>query len=161
MRLRAWLICVAALAAQAHATAAAQPQPIVVRLHHPGENQIPAAITEIRLLPRYTEIVVTTLRPATQVCWSESGPDSPFLLSGGKRFAFIDGDNIRNCPARQSYRTNEAMILRFAPLDGDYPELSLVEGEGGEKQALDPSSSRVRYWNFLRIRFDGGPPARK
>ncbi|HJQ56161.1 MAG TPA: hypothetical protein VJ890_04605 [Vineibacter sp.] len=148
----------AALALLAPAARAEQ-KPIVVRLHHPGENQIPAAITEVRLMTAHTEVVVTALRRAEQVCWTESGPDAPYLLSGGKRFRFLGGDNIKSCPARQSYRANDVMVLRFVPLDGDYPELSLVEGEGGEKQALDPSSSRIRYWNFLRIRFDGAKPA--
>lgn len=164
MRLGLCLTFVAALAALALVTptSRAEQKPVVVRLHHPGENQIPAAITEIRLFATYTEVVVTMVRPADQVCWRASGPDSPYLLTGGKRYRLIGGENIKHCPARQSYRTSEVMVLRFDPLEGDHPELSLVEGEGGEKQMLDPSSSRTRYWNFLRIRFDDGTgPAKK
>jgi len=44
------------------------------------------------------------------------------------------------------------MVLRFEPLDPQIREFSLVEGEGGENQMVDPASSRGSYWNFLHVK---------
>jgi hypothetical protein len=50
------------------------------------------------------------------------------------------------------------MVLRFEPIEPQIREFSLVEGEGGENQMIDPASSRGTYWNFLHVKSQG--PAR-
>jgi hypothetical protein len=45
------------------------------------------------------------------------------------------------------------MVLRFEPLEPQVREFSLVEGEGGENQMIDPASAvNIRYWNFLHVK---------
>ena len=37
----------------------------------------------------------------------------------------------------------------------EFPEVrtfSLVEGQGGENQMIDPASTKSRFWNFLRVK---------
>ena len=81
------------------------------------------------------------------------GAQQPDLLAGGKRYRFLGGDRITDCPAQRDYAERELMILRFEPLPAGVREFSLVEGEGGENQALDPASMKDRsFWNFLRIK---------
>ena len=65
---------------------------------------------------------------------------------------FLGGDGITACPARRNYVARESMALRFEPLDPQAKEFSLVEGQGGENQMIDPASSKSRFWNFLRVK---------
>ena len=120
-------------------------------MHHIAENQVPVVITEVRRFSNYTEIYLTTLESLRQVCWSFSGQNSPYLLSEGTRYRFMGGENITRCPTTRAYIKNETMILRFNPLGNQVRKFHLVEGEGGENQLIDPSSSKTRYWNFLNV----------
>jgi hypothetical protein len=122
------------------------------QLFHLAENRIPVAIVQVTRTPRYTEIRLETQAPRPKVCWSSSGPNSPYLLSSGTRYRFIGGDDIANCPNERDYAAHQGMVLRFEPLPPKVPEFSLVEGEGGENQMIDPAANRGRsYWNFLHV----------
>jgi hypothetical protein len=138
-------------------------QPVLAEsLMHPAENKVPVAIVRIERMPRFTEIHIETQAPRSKVCWASSGPNSPYLLASGRRHRFIDGDTITSCPATRDYGARETMVLRFEPLDPQVREFSLVEGEGGENQMIDPASSRGSYWNFLRVKLqaaDAKPPS--
>jgi hypothetical protein len=138
-------------------------QPVLAEsLLHVAENKVPVAIVRIERMPRFTEVHIETQAPRSKVCWASSGPNSPYLLANGRRHRFIDGDAITNCPATRDYGARETMVLRFEPLDAQIREFSLVEGEGGENQMIDPASSRGSYWNFLRVKLQssGAPPQR-
>ena len=51
-----------------------------------------------------------------------------------------------------NYGAGEVMVLRFEPLGAQVHEFSLVEGQGGENQLIDPVAHKTeRYWNFLHI----------
>lgn len=52
----------------------------------------------------------------------------------------------------RNYAAGESMALRFEALDSQAKEFSLVEGQGGENQMIDPASSKARFRNFLRVR---------
>jgi hypothetical protein len=121
-------------------------------LFHPAENQVRVAMIGVVLAGAFTEVHLQTQAALTGVCWNSSGPDSPYLLSDGHRYRFLNGDNISACPARQGYADKDVMVLRFEPLDAKAREFSLVEGEGGERQLTDPKSSATRYWNFLHVK---------
>ena len=123
-------------------------------IYHFAENQVPVVMTEVRRISEHTEIHLITLEPLKQVCWTFSGPHSPYLLSEGRRHRFLGGDYITACPTTRAYKAGETMILRFSPLGKHVKEFSLVEGQGGENQLIDPSSSRTRYWNFLHVRLE-------
>ncbi len=124
-------------------------------IKHRAENDVPVVMTEVARLQSYTEIHLSTLTPIVGVCWTLSGPDSPYLLAAGVRYKFIDGDYIDYCPNRTNYNVGERMVLRFAPLPGGINEFHLVEGEGGEHQLIDPTSSQgIGYWNFLHIKLN-------
>ena len=128
-------------------------QPVLAEsLLHLAENKVPVAIVRIERTPRFTEVHIETQAPRSKVCWASSGPNSPYLLANGRRHRFIDGDAITNCPATRDYGAREAMVLRFEPLDPQVREFSLVEGEGGENQMIDPARSRGSYWNFLHVK---------
>jgi hypothetical protein len=124
-------------------------------LLHPAENKVPVAIVRIERTPRFTEIHIETQAPRSKVCWASRGPNSPYLLANGRRHRFIDGDAITSCPATRDYGAHETMVLRFEPLDPQIREFSLVEGEGGENQMIDPAASRGSYWNFLHVMSHG------
>lgn len=131
-------------------------QPVLAEsLLHPAENKVPVAIVRLERTPRFTEIHIETQAPRSKVCWASSGPNSPYLLANGRRHRFIDGESITNCPATRDYGAHETMVLRFEPLDPQIREFSLVEGEGGENQMIDPASSRGSYWNFLHVKSQG------
>jgi hypothetical protein len=121
-------------------------------LLHPAENNVPVAIVRIERTARFTEVAIETQAPRQKVCWYASGPNSPYLLAGGRRYRLIEGDKIAGCPATRDYGAHETMVLRFAPLEPAVGEFSLVEGEGGENQLTDPASTRARYWNFLHVK---------
>ena len=121
-------------------------------LMHPAENNVPVAIVRIERTARFTEVHIETQAPRSKVCWASSGPNSPYLLANRHRYRLLEGDKIANCPATRDYGAHETMVLRFEPLDPQIREFSLVEGEGGENQLIDPASSRGNYWNFLRVK---------
>ena len=129
-------------------------QPVAAdSLSYQAENNVPVAIVKVVRTPRYTEAHLQTQAVRPQVCWSSTGPNSPYLLAAGHRYRLLGGDNITNCPAKRDYASGEIMVLRFEPLDSQVQEFSLVEGEGGENQMADPASSRgIRYWNFLHVK---------
>jgi hypothetical protein len=124
-------------------------------LMHPAENNVPVAIVRIERTARFTEVHIETQAPRSKVCWASSGPNSPYLLANRHRYRLLEGDKIANCPATRDYGAHETMVLRFEPLDPQIREFSLVEGEGGENQLIDPASSRGNYWNFLRVKSQG------
>ena len=121
-------------------------------LAHKAENQVQVTLVEVNRLAQYTEVKLRPDVDLQNVCWTDQGDNSPYLLAGGKRYRFIQGHNIMICPARRSYKAGELMILHFEPLPADVHQMSLVEGKGGENQMIDPASQPgTRYWNFLRI----------
>lgn len=120
---------------------------------HRAENNEPVAIVQVIRTPQYTEVHLQTQEARPKACWASDGPNSPYLLAAGRRHRFVDGDNISNCPANQDYAAGDTMMLRFAPLDLQSREFSLVEGQGGENQMVDPKSSPgTSYWNFVRVK---------
>lgn len=117
-----------------------------------AENQVPVAVVEVIRTPSYTEVHLQTQQPRPNVCWTAAGPNSPYLLTSGHRYRFISGDHVTTCPQLMNYGASEIMVLRFEPLGAQVHEFSLVEGQGGENQMIDPASDKkVRYWNFLHI----------
>ncbi len=125
-------------------------------LFHPAENNVSVAIVRLERTERFTEVHIETQAPRSKVCWWANGPDSPFLIASGHRYRLLDGDNIASCPASRDYGAHEIMVLRFEPLAPQIREFSLVEGEGGENQMLNPTSSpRTHYWNFLHVTSPG------
>lgn len=121
-------------------------------VHQPAENNIPVAMIDVARSSRYTEVRLQAQAAVTGVCWTSQGADSPYLLAGGRRYRFLGGDGITACPARRNYVARESMALRFEPLDPQVKEISLIDGQGGENQMIDPASSKTRFWNFLRIK---------
>lgn len=121
-------------------------------LSHRAENQVQVTLVEVNRQAQYTEVKLRPDIDLQNVCWTDQGDNSPYLLAAGKRYRFIEGHNIMICPARRGYKAGELMILRFEPLPADVHQVSLVEGRGGENQMIDPSSEPgMRYWNFLRV----------
>ena len=118
----------------------------------PAENKVPVTMIEVIKTPRHTEIRLQTQAALNGVCWTSQGTDSPYLLAGGRRYRFLGGDGITACPAVRNYAARESMALRFEALDPQAKEFSLVEGQGGENQMIDPASSKSRFWNFLRVK---------
>jgi hypothetical protein len=146
MRMHAGLFSVMALVASC-AVARAD------KVFYLAENKVPVALVEVIRTPQYTEVRLETQAPRPKVCWSASGPNSPYLLADSHRYRFIGGDRIANCPERRDYAARELMILRFQPIESNVREFSLVEGEGGENQLINPASSPgTRYWNFLHVK---------
>ena len=117
-----------------------------------AENKVPVTMIGVVTSARYTEVRLQTQAAVADVCWTSQGADSPYLLAGGRRYRFLGGDGITACPARRNYVALESMALRFEPLDPQAKEFSLVEGQGGENQMIDPTSSKARFWNFLRVK---------
>jgi hypothetical protein len=121
----------------------------------PAENNVPVSAVEVVRGAGYTEVRLQTREAISKVCWFASGPDSPFLVASGKRYRLLGGDNIANCPAGHDYAARDIMALRFEPLPAQVREFSLVEGDGGESQMLDPKSRPGnRFWNFLHIKLN-------
>lgn len=118
-----------------------------------AENKVAMAMVEVIRGPKYTEVFLQAQADFDKVCCNASGPNSPYLLAGGKRYRFIDGERISLCPDRRAYTMRDYMILRFEPLEESVHIFSLVEGEGGEKQMSDPAAKTgTRYWNFLGVK---------
>ena len=130
-------------------TSAAQASPV----HVPAENQVPVTMTAVSQSRAETRITLHIDQPLKQVCWDNSGPNSPYLISGSHRYRLLGGTNISDCPRRRDYSAGEVMNLRFEPVPHAAHDLSLVEGEGGERQMNgDPNTSGTRYWNFLHVK---------
>jgi hypothetical protein len=121
-------------------------------VYHAAENRVPVVMTDVLRYTDRTEIRLKILKPLKAACWAYSGANSPYLLADGRRHRFLSGENIAACPTRKPYQANAVMILRFEPLGQNVRAFHLVEGRGGENQLIDPSSSRNRYWNFLKVR---------
>jgi hypothetical protein len=116
-----------------------------------AENQVPVALVQIERGPVYTEVRLQTRAALAKVCWYADGPNSPYLLADAQRYRFQGGDDIATCPSTRNYALGEVMVLRFAPLPPGVHDVSLVEGQGGENQMVNPNSSHVRFWNFLHV----------
>ena len=112
------------------------------------------ALVKVVRAAGYTEIHLQTQASLKDVCWYASGPNSPYLLADAHRYRYLSGDNIAACPAQQAYADRQVMVLRFEPLAPQTRTFSLVEGQGGENQMIDPSSTKSRFWNFLRVKLD-------
>jgi len=123
-------------------------------LFHRAENQVQVALVKVVRTANYTEVHLQTLAALKSVCWYASGENSPYLLAEGRRFRYLSGDNIAACPAQQDYANQAVMVLRFQPLAAKTRTFSLVEGQGGENQMIDPASTQSRFWNFLRVKLD-------
>jgi hypothetical protein len=123
-------------------------------LPHRAENQVPAAIVEIKRLAAHTEIHIQALAALTKVCFPASGPNSPYLLAAGRNYRYRGGDNVTACPERRDYAAGDIIILRFEPLAPESSTFSFVSGQAGEKQSIDTISPTTPYWNFLRVRLN-------
>jgi hypothetical protein len=121
-------------------------------LFHKAENEVPVALVGVTRAADHTEVRLQALQALEQVCWYASGVNSPYLLVDGQRYPLIGHGNVTPCPTRRSYANGEVMVLRFQPLPASARTVSLVEGQGGENQALNPAANRTeRFWNFLRF----------
>jgi hypothetical protein len=116
-----------------------------------AENQVPVAIVQVISGPNFAEVHIQVQAAQISVCWSPTGPNSPYLLADGHRYRYRDGDNVTACPTRKLYAANEVMVLRFQPLGNQVDKFSFVEGEGGENQLVDHVDSAMRYWNFFGV----------
>jgi hypothetical protein len=123
-------------------------------LFHRAENQVQVALVKVVRTANHTEVQLQTQAALKEVCWYATGENSPYLLAEGRRYRFLSGDNIAACPAQQPYTDKEVMVLRFQPLSPQARTFSLVEGQGGENQMIDPASTKSRFWNFLRVKLD-------
>jgi hypothetical protein len=121
-------------------------------LFHRAENQVQVALVKVVRQAQATEIHLQTLGALKSVCWESTGRNSPYLLVDGRRYRYLGSRNITPCPTRRPYADREIMVLRFEPIPATANTFSLVEGQGGENQMIDPSSSKDRYWNFLRVK---------
>ena len=123
-------------------------------LFHRAENQVPVAMVQVVRTADYTEVHLQTQAALKRVCWNSTGPNSPYLLADGRRYRYLSGENITACPTQRPYGDKDVMVLRFEPLASQARAFSLVEGQGGENQMIDPKSSGTQYWNFLRIKLN-------
>jgi hypothetical protein len=121
-------------------------------LSHHAENQVPVTLVQVTRAAQFTELSLRADTDLKGVCWTHGAADSPYLLADGKRYRFLRGRNITACPNRRAYKGGETMLLSFEPLPASAHQMSMVEGEGGEKQMADPASQPgIRYWNFLHV----------
>ena len=123
-------------------------------LFHRAENQVQVTLVKVVRMADYTEVHLQTQAALKGVCWYATGENSPYLLAEARRFRYLSGDNIAACPAQQDYANQAVMVLRFQPLAAQTRTFSLVEGQGGENQMIDPASTQSRFWNFLRVKLD-------
>jgi len=123
-------------------------------LAHRAENGVPVVMIEVARIDKVTRVTLRAEEALSRVCWAPGGADSRYLIADGRRYRFLSGDNITACPTTRDYRAQETLTLRFELLDERVRVVSLVEGQGGESQMVDPSSSPNRYWNFLRVPVD-------
>ena len=130
-------------------------QPVAAEtLPHRAENQVPAAIVEIKRPAQHTEIHLQAQAALAKVCFAASGPNSPYLLAAGRNYRYLGGDNVTACPDRRDYAAGDIMVLRFEPLVAGSSTFSFVSGQSGEKQPIDAVSPTTPYWNFLRVRLN-------
>jgi hypothetical protein len=125
---------------------------LAMPLAHQSENQIPVTMVSVDQSSAYTEVRLRADAALASVCWYFSGPNSPYLLANNQRYLFLGGDNIVACNGAKPYASGEVMTLRFQLLPTDVAEFSLVEGKGGEDQALGGGFKEERFWNFLHVR---------
>jgi hypothetical protein len=124
-------------------------------LFHKAENQVQVAIVQVKQASNYTEVRLETLSATRgDVCWYKTGPDSPYLIADGRRYRYLHGDNVRDCPNGRKYDDREIMVLRFEPLPQTIREFSLVEGEGGEEQMRGNKRANETFWNFLYVKLN-------
>jgi hypothetical protein len=116
-----------------------------------AESHVPMAIVQVISSARTTEVQIQAQAARTEVCWTLKGTNSPYLLASGRRYHYLGGDNVTDCPQRQEYAVGEVMVLRFEPLDAQVKTFALVEGEGGENQILDSGGNGMTFWNFLSV----------
>lgn len=122
---------------------------------HMAENNVQVAMVKVVRMPQHTEVQLETRAALKGVCWYFQGPNSPYLIAADRRYRFMSGERITNCPQKRDYASGETMILRFQPLPAHVRQFSMVEGEGGENQMADPASRRNEtFWNFLRVKVD-------
>jgi hypothetical protein len=119
-------------------------------LFHRAENQVPLAIVQVTRTSTSTEVRIQTQAALKKVCWTLTGPESPYLLAIGRQFHYLDGDNTA-CPARRDYADGEAMVLRFAPLGVQVSTFSFVAGQAHASRTISPASAAGRDWNFIRV----------
>jgi len=117
---------------------------------HRAENQVPVAIVQVTRTPSYTEIHLQAQAPLTKVCWTSTGPNSPYILAIGRSLRYLEGDNVTTCPARRDYADKEVMVLRFEPLEMQVSTFSLVASQMGEGRSTG-SATAARDWNFQRV----------
>jgi hypothetical protein len=79
-------------------------------LFHRAENQLPVAIVRIERAPAHTEIHLQAQAALTKVCFAASGPNSPYLLAGGRNYRYIGGDNVTACRERRGQRRDGASL---------------------------------------------------
>jgi hypothetical protein len=123
-------------------------------LFHRAENQVPVAIVRIERPPGQTEIHLQAQAALTKVCFAANGPNSPYLLAGGRNYRSLGGDNVSACPERRDYATGDVMVLRFEALDAGNSTFSFVSGQGGERQPIGIAAPATPYWNFIRVRLN-------
>jgi hypothetical protein len=116
-----------------------------------AENDIPVTMTEVVRTQRDTIVRLRAEVAMENVCWYNAGANAPYLLAGGRRYRLTGGEGIAICPQRRGYTAHQIMVLHFELLDPTAREVSLVEGQGGENQMIDPKSSSERFWNFLHV----------
>ena len=82
-------------------------------LYHIAENQVPVAMVEVIRQSAFTEVRLKALRALQQVCWTQSGANSPYLLSGGKRYRFLEGQSVID-PLPDWFRCPDSRLLAGA-----------------------------------------------
>ena len=78
-------------------------QAFAEKLFKLAENKVPVAIVEVIRNADSTEVHVQTQAPRKDVCWYAVGPNSPYLIAGGHRYRFNDGEHFVGCPSRINY----------------------------------------------------------
>jgi hypothetical protein len=147
LMLRRIMLIVAPVAFLAGQLSFAQP------MAHLAENNVQVAIIEVARTPQYTQVRLEMRAAGNGICWYFRGPNSPYLIAEGHRYHFLAGERITDCPQKTAYSSRDTMVLRFEPLPAGVHQFSLVEGEGGESQMINPSAHRNEtFWNFLRVK---------
>jgi hypothetical protein len=123
-------------------------------LFHRVENQVPVAIVQIDRTSAHTEIRLQAQAALTKVCFTATGPNSPYLLASGRNYRYLGGDNVSTCPERRDYAAGDVLVLRFELLAAGNSTFSFVSGQAGEKQSIDAVAPNTPYWNFIRVRLN-------
>lgn len=72
-------------------------------LFHRAENGVQVALIKVVRAADHTEIHLQTPTAIKGVCWSATGDNSPYLLADGKRYRYLKGNNVTDCPAGHDY----------------------------------------------------------